>query len=214
MCYLRLMLATNQPLIQEGIFNILSKYVEYSFVIDSSRNSNELYEKVKLMPPDFLIIDFESFDFDNAIEFLEIKKITINTRILIIINDHFFFEDVLKILNYDNINCIHRSGEVSNFLEALDATFNGSKYFDYKLIDMVLAQRKIGPDFSKSGRLTVSEKEIVKLISLGVTSNEIAIRKQLSIHTVYTHRKNIFRKLGIKNRYGMIRYINDHSACK
>ena len=47
--------------------------------------------------------------------------------------------------------------------------------------------------------LTASEIEIVKLIADGKTTKEIAAHKSISIHTVNTHRKNIFRKLGVTN---------------
>lgn len=43
--------------------------------------------------------------------------------------------------------------------------------------------------------LTSSEISILKEIALGKTTKEIAASKNLSFHTVNSHRKNIFRKL-------------------
>ncbi|WP_288149415.1 response regulator transcription factor [Bacteroides acidifaciens] len=54
--------------------------------------------------------------------------------------------------------------------------------------------------------LTATEKEILKSISLGLTNKEIASTRFLSVHTVMTHRKNIFRKLGVNNVQEAIRY--------
>ncbi len=43
------------------------------------------------------------------------------------------------------------------------------------------------------------EIEIVKLISEGLQSKEIASRLNISLHTVHTHRKNILEKSGLKS---------------
>jgi len=47
--------------------------------------------------------------------------------------------------------------------------------------------------------LTQTEKNILKEIALGKTTKEIAAEKNLSFHTINSHRKNIFRKLGVNN---------------
>ena len=49
--------------------------------------------------------------------------------------------------------------------------------------------------------LTKTETEILKLIAIGLTTKEIAERRFSSFHTVNTHRKNIFRKLGVNNAH-------------
>ena len=54
--------------------------------------------------------------------------------------------------------------------------------------------------------LTKTETEILKEIALGITTREIAEKRFSSSHTVNTHRKNIFRKLGVNNVHEAIRY--------
>jgi DNA-binding CsgD family transcriptional regulator len=46
---------------------------------------------------------------------------------------------------------------------------------------------------------TLKEKEVLFLISLGLTTKEIASRLSISHHTVETHRKNLLRKCEAKN---------------
>lgn len=48
--------------------------------------------------------------------------------------------------------------------------------------------------------LTNREREILMLIRMGKTNAEIAGHLELSINTVKTHAKNLFRKLGVRNR--------------
>ncbi|WP_026764522.1 response regulator transcription factor [Sediminibacterium salmoneum] len=56
------------------------------------------------------------------------------------------------------------------------------------------------------GGLSKREKEIVSLISKGLTSQEIADAINLSVLTINTHRRNILRKLNLKNTAMMVQY--------
>ena len=59
------------------------------------------------------------------------------------------------------------------------------------LLEPKLTQEK------ESVNLTKTEVEILKEIAVGLTTREIAEKRSPSFHTVNTHRKNIFRKLGV-----------------
>ena len=54
--------------------------------------------------------------------------------------------------------------------------------------------------------LTHTETEIVRAIALGKSTKEIAVERFSSVHTVNTHRKNIFRKLGVNTAHEVIKY--------
>ena len=54
--------------------------------------------------------------------------------------------------------------------------------------------------------LTTRELEIVKLIIEGLSTKEIADQLCLSHHTIYTHKKNVMKKLGIKSTSELILY--------
>lgn len=54
--------------------------------------------------------------------------------------------------------------------------------------------------------LTATEREIIRLIALGKSTKEIAEERFSSVHTITTHRKNIFRKIDVNNVYEATRY--------
>jgi len=57
--------------------------------------------------------------------------------------------------------------------------------------------------------LTMKEIEIVKHISEGLTSKEIADKLFLSPRTVETHRHNILKKLGLSNAAQLSTWAKD-----
>ena len=64
----------------------------------------------------------------------------------------------------------------------------------------------ISKNKSTNIHLTKKEFEIIRLIAQGLSTKKIAAKDFLSVHTVNTHRKNIFKKLGINNTSELIMY--------
>lgn len=62
--------------------------------------------------------------------------------------------------------------------------------------------------------LTVRELEIIQLIANGFTDIEIGIKLSISSKTASTHRKNILRKLQLKNTALLIRYTLENKLVK
>jgi two-component system response regulator NreC len=62
--------------------------------------------------------------------------------------------------------------------------------------------------------LSEREIEIIKLISKGLTSKEIADRLALSKLTIDTHKKNIFKKCSVKNSAGLVMKALDMKILK
>jgi len=83
----------------------------------------------------------------------------------------------------------------------------GEKFFCNKILDVILEKHLIeDKDDCKSASLSEREIELIKLAVKGFSNKEIADKLFLSIHTVYTHRKNIMRKLKIKSPVELVLY--------
>jgi two-component system response regulator NreC len=58
--------------------------------------------------------------------------------------------------------------------------------------------------------LSEREVEVLRLIALGHTNNEIAQQLSLSVRTIESHRAHIQEKLGVSPRSKLVRYALDH----
>ncbi len=72
-----------------------------------------------------------------------------------------------------------------------------------KQLSLIYTQNK-EPD-SPEG-ISDREKEVLRLVAIGLTNKEIGDKLFISAHTVITHRKNISAKLGIKTIAGLTMY--------
>lgn len=61
-------------------------------------------------------------------------------------------------------------------------------------------------NFNKYSRLSKREQEILKLLSLGKSSQQTADQLFISLHTVETHRKNIKQKLDTNSYFELCQY--------
>ena len=94
----------------------------------------------------------------------------------------------------DSLRCIH---------ESLQSAAMGKRYISQRAMEILLSQKQ---EETEPVVLTATEREIVKAIALGKTTKEIANERFSSIHTITTHRKNIFRKLNINTAHEAVKY--------
>lgn len=59
-------------------------------------------------------------------------------------------------------------------------------------------------------RLSCREGEILALVASGYTNSEIAAHLHLSVRTVENHRYHICKKLGLKGRGALVRWVKQH----
>jgi len=86
-------------------------------------------------------------------------------------------------------------------MEAIHTVVKGKEYLSF---DAAVALRK--PDTQNNTPvITRREKEVLELITEGMTNNEIARQLFISSTTVDTHRKNLLSKLRAKNTASLVR---------
>ena len=87
--------------------------------------------------------------------------------------------------------------------EALSFAMRGRRFICQRMTELLLVPETREQEQVK---LTRTETEVLKDIALGMTTREIAEKRFSSFHTVNTHRKNIFRKLGVNNVHEATKY--------
>ena len=101
-------------------------------------------------------------------------------------------------------NILYKNAEKEEFLVAIKNSLIGKKYFSEEVLDLALESDEKKSQAVASVSLTSVETDIVRLIASGLTTKEIASRRNVSHHTVNTHRKNIFRKMEVSNSSELI----------
>jgi DNA-binding NarL/FixJ family response regulator len=202
---INILLADNQTLTRQGIIAILTDFYGKSLNIKEINTKEELYTSLKKFDPNILIIDFELFDLSEISDLRDIKKTSPSMAILVV-SDNKSPIEILKVVDSGITNYVLKSCESQELLDAFHAAMQSRKYFCNEIMDVILDHKTSPKNIVEHGNLTSSEVGIVRLITQGLTTKEIAEQKHLSFHTIITHRKNIFRKLGITNSSELLMY--------
>ena len=201
---IRVLIADSQFLITESLKHILHDDVRFH-VSNVVMEKRELTKELAKGDIALLIIDPSFIELSSFSELKEIINSYPDLQLLVITNG--LTRNEMMELNNQGINdIILKTAGKEEIFEALAATLKGKKYYSSELLDLLFDLIEKKNSGEETGQLTASEMEIVRLISEGLTTKEIASRKYISFHTVITHRKNIFRKLGVSNISELIMY--------
>ena len=198
------LIADSQFLITESLKLILQNDSRF-FVSNVVMEKKELAAELAGQNISLLITDPSFIDLSGLSELKEIISDYPHLRILVTTNG-LTRTEMLELNNLGINDIILKTIGKEEFFEALTATLKGRKYYSNELLDLLFEPNDKKGSGDETGQLTISEMEIVRLIAEGLTTKEIALRKYISIHTVITHRKNIFRKLGVSSISELIMY--------
>jgi two-component system response regulator NreC len=94
----------------------------------------------------------------------------------------------------------------AELVEAVRRAAAGDRYLNPRLGARVASEAPPGPPDGLSER----EVEVLRMVALGHTNNEIAKELHLSVRTVETHRAHIQQKLRLGSRSELVRYALEH----
>ena len=198
---MEILLADKQDITRAGLMYVLSDFngVTTKYVEDKS----ELLLALQNDGNRVIVLDYTLFDINDAAELSILSQRFAEARWLL------FWEDLsvdfvrVLIATSPRFSILLKECSLQEIREALDYAVRGRRFICQRMAEMLLVPMETASDRAK---LTPTENEILKDIALGMTTREIAEKRFSSFHTVNTHRKNIFRKLGVNTIHEATKY--------
>lgn len=206
----KVLIADAHALTREGVKSILAKLPNLS-VCAEALTSTELKNLVQTHLPEIVIIDYHITNHFSLDDVAWLKLNSPQTAIMIITTNK-NKADVIKVLDYGVNSYLLKECDEHEVMNAVNASLRKEKFFCGRVMDAILEQvtHKCTTGYMCNHCMPVSlsdrEEEIVRLIAQGLTTKEIADKLNLSFFTVGTHRKNIFKKINIRNSSELINY--------
>jgi two-component system response regulator NreC len=98
----------------------------------------------------------------------------------------------------------------TDVVEAVRAVASGGRYVHPALGAKLVAAETEERKRAESDPLSEREREVLRLLALGHTNQEIAALLYISVRTAETHRAHIMQKLSLSSRAELVRYALDH----
>lgn len=202
---IKIVLADAQYLVRIGLRSLLSATKDFK-IVGEAVNTEELLKLSEEMHPDVVIFDYNSSNNFVQEDMIQVRKVSPSTRFLVISADE-SKSTIYKAIELGAVSFLTKECDKDEIIGAVYATAKNEKFLCHKVIDIIIENHMhVDEDNCKAFNLSLRETEIIKLTAKGWTAKTIAGHLFLSTHTVYTHKKNIMKKLKINSSSEMIVY--------
>jgi len=168
-------------------------------VVATANSAAETLEKLTKFKVDVILLDINLPDESGIKLCLKIKELNSDIKIIGISNysQRSYIDDMIQ--NGASGYLLKNVGK-DELIKSIERVFANKKYFSDDIQEM-LFQKNENPTIN----ITQREKQILNLISEGITSNQIAEKLFISPLTADTHRKNLLIKFEAINTAQLIK---------
>jgi len=200
-----IIVADNQDISNAGWHYLLNSHVEFSEITDVSEKKMLINQLINF-PSSMVILDYTLFDFESVNELLILQS-RFEQADWILFSDELSDEFLRSLLyNTRSFSVLMKDSTKEEIGTAIKEAYRGFRYICSHVSNILLDNSKNVQSTNARQVLTVTEQEILKEMALGKTTKEIAAHRNVSAHTIMTHRKNIFRKIEVNNVHEATKY--------
>lgn len=193
--------ADNQDITRVGMHGYISTLFNLCRIVDVA-DKKSLVQTLTTSERGIVILDYTLFDLNGVDEFLILVKRFLDTHWILFSNE--LSESFIRRTSVEkNISMILKENSGEEIHSALLCAAQKERFLCHQISNLLVSGTNTSEVHSV---LTATETDILKLIARGKSVKEIAVERNSSIHTIITHKKNIFRKLGVNNVYEATKY--------
>src|SRR4030043_395876 len=177
--------------------------------VGEATNGREALEMVRKLAPDVVLMDIAMPLMDGLEATRRIHKEFPQAKVIVLTQ----YEDreyVLPVIEAGARGFISKTAASSELASAIRSVYRGDSYLSPSVARVFVEGYQQGIDIVKDRdpykQLTNREREILKLLAEGHTTQEIATMLVLSPKTIDRHKTNLMAKLAIHSRADLIKY--------
>ena len=205
---IRILIADDHTLVRAGLAAFL-KITDDFEIVGEAANGVEVIEAAEKLNPDVILMDIAMPKLGGLEATAKIKKMNPDIKILVLTQ----YDDpmyVKRFLKAGASGYILKKAVTTDLITAIHAIAAGEMYLHpsvaSSIVDGYLGVQKGEPSEDPYERLTVREKEVLKLIAEGCTNKEIAELLDISVRTIVSHQENICAKLSLHSRLDIVKF--------
>jgi DNA-binding NarL/FixJ family response regulator len=198
------LIVDDHAIMRDGIRALLSVNEDIE-VIGEAAEGREAIKKVQELSPDVVVMDIAMPGLDGMEATRQITKGNKKVKILVL-TQHDNKEYILSAIKAGATGFVPKRALGSELVSAIRDVNRGDSVLYPSVASALIEDYRKRTDMDPYDRLTAREREILRLIAEGHTSQEIADMLVISLKTVLGHRTKIMEKLDIHNRTELIKF--------
>lgn len=199
---IKIIIADDHQLFRDGIQAMISTQPDFEIIRSLGTGKDLLLALEKGPLPDIVLLDLSMPEMDGFEVLKQAKKQYKNVRFIVIsMHDDGLY--ISKCVRSGAYGYLLKNADDEELFMALRRVYKGRKYFNDHIKELMIQNLALeGTDYRP---LSDRETEVLKYVSEGKTTKEIAAILFVSTRTVETHRVNMMKKLEVQNTAELIR---------
>ena len=200
---IRVLITDDHEMIRNGLSALLRGEPEI-LVVDMARNGKEALDICASRQIDVVLMDIMMPEMNGVEATRAIRNQHPDVRVLAVtINDEPRF--IKEVLQAGASGYILKHSTKDEIIRAIVDVAEKRQHFSSEVLTKISGEFAMGAQ-SSTPMLTKKEGEVLKLIAQEFTNQEIAEKLDCGIRTVDTHKRNLIKKLEVKNVVGLVKY--------
>ncbi|MEM7368086.1 MAG: response regulator transcription factor [Bacteroidota bacterium] len=204
---IRIIIADDHQIFIDGIRLLLEQDTDV-LIVGEAQNGWQVLDLLESDTVDIVLLDIRMPKLDGLETMGKIAERFPDIKVLVL-TMHEEIEYIKAILDKGARGYIFKNTNKKELHKAIRVLAEGGVYFSEEVKDKIMESHLHSPSrktMTIPVHLTKRETEVLKLIAQEFKTHEIATRLCISTHTVETHRKNLIRKIGVRNIAGLAKY--------
>lgn len=182
------------------LLSTLIRYQKEVRLINQYIRPKDLLKNIKKDHPDIIIADLDYFTEPKLDLISEIRSNSFRVEI-VLITDTFQNESVLNLFTAGATGLLLKSNALAEMPNAIATIIKGGSPIDPYVVRIILNSMQASPETILSSQ----ECKVLKLLSKGISTRFIGKELGISIDTVRSHLKNIYKKLKVNSKMEALR---------
>ncbi len=211
---IKILIADSEEIIRIGLRTLLRETHDLIVIGESADTDTAIQSATKLLP-NILILDLNPPKMDALRIIEQLKRDQPAIKILMYSNDK-SEETFFKVFHAGAEGYLFKDSPARYILDAIHSLHDGNLFFGPRISEIMLQRFLTQPpdtvslESPQGDNLTKREVEVLTLIALGMTNQEIAEKLFISALTVHTHRTNLMKKLNVHGTAQLVHYAIEH----
>ncbi len=180
-------------------------------VVGKANTVDMAQQYIKVYKPDVVVTDV-SMPGKSGVELTVLLKKNHPEIKIIALSMHDELNYISAMLNAGASGYLLKTVKNQELVKAICRVYDGETYIQQSLYKNFVnyLQNSNSPDPRKPQTLSARELEIIRLIAQDLSTADISNKLHLSVYTVETHRKNIWRKTGVKSTLALVNFAKEN----
>jgi DNA-binding NarL/FixJ family response regulator len=209
----RILIIEDNRVLRDGITAVINGQPDMR-VVATIGNGNNVLLKASQTKPHVILMDvgLKSFKESSVVELIREKMPEAKVIGMGFIPSQ---SDIVEFVEAGASGFILKDATVKEFIGTIRSVAQGVKILPPSLTDSLfshvleLALKKGEGKITNAVRMTKREREIIVLITDGLSNKETAQQLNIATHTVKSHVHNIMKKLALHNRLQIAKFIQE-----